>query len=255
MANKGFPHFQDLMKCHRALYTMTLLILGVAYLFAMLQTFSVHAGRDGSPGLSPHDLEMAYSGDKDGTRLEAAIKGPMSGMLDRVDIDQIVSWIEGGAEADEYSATVEPIMMEHCFDCHGDSDEVRAQFPHNVTLQGYDNVMKTVDIDTGADIMTLVRVSHIHLFGMTFIFFIVGGIFLHSHIRPAPLKCLILITPFISILLDIFSWYLTKLYQPFSWVIYISGVLMALSFAAQWLISMYQLWFYRLPSDIVEECE
>ncbi|MFC1588938.1 hypothetical protein ACFL3P_01555 [Pseudomonadota bacterium] len=254
MTNKGFPHFQDLTKCHRALYTMTLMILGVAYLFAMLQTFSVHAGRDGNPGLSPHDLEVAYSGDRDGTRLEAAIKGPMSGMLDRADIDAIVSWIESGAEEEGYTSKVEPIMEQRCFGCHGDSDEARTLYPHNITLQGYDNVMKTVGIDHGVDLMTLVRVSHIHLFGMTFIFFIVGGIFLHSHIRPAPLKCLILITPFISILLDIFSWYLTKIYQPFSWVIYISGMLMALAFTAQWCLSMYQMWFYRLPSDIVEEC-
>jgi len=29
--------------------------------------------------------------------------------------------------------------------------------------------------DTGTDIFTLVRVSHIHLFGLTFIFYLVGN--------------------------------------------------------------------------------
>ncbi len=56
-------------------------------------------------------------------------------------------------------------------------------------------------------------------------------------------------TPFIVILVDIFSWYLTKLFQPFSWVVYISGVSVAVAFTIQWFISMYQLWFYKLPEE------
>ncbi|MDH3979500.1 MAG: hypothetical protein OEU91_03195 [Gammaproteobacteria bacterium] len=249
MTNQGFLPFQDLTGCHKALYTMTLLILGVAYLFAMIQTFSVHASRDGNVGLSPNDLVLAYSGSTDATRLEAAIKGPMSGMLHKEDAEEIVLWIQGGAEEGRYQDKVVPIMEDHCFNCHGDNEASRAAYPHNPILQGYSNVMKMVEIDTGADILTLVRVSHIHLFGMTFIFFIVGGIFLHANVQPACMKCIILITPFIAIMLDIFSWYLTKLYPPFAWIIYLSGVFMALSFTAQWVLSMYQMWFYRLPRD------
>jgi hypothetical protein len=50
-------------------------------------------------------------------------------------------------------------------------------------------------------------------------------------------------------MVDICSWYLTKLFQPFSWVVYFSGVLMAMAFAIQWFTSMYQLWFYKLPAE------
>ncbi len=254
MTNQGFIHFQNLTLCHKALYTMTLLILGMAYLFAMIQTFSVHAGRDGSPGLSPTDLVYAYSGNQEVTRLEAAIKGPMSTMLHKKeDAEEIVSWNRDGAKMEIYEDKVVPIMEEHCFSCHGENKEARALYPHNPVLQGYDNVMKMVQIDTGADILTLIRVSHIHLFGMTFIFFIVGGIFLHANVQPACLKCAILITPFIAIFLDIFSWYLTKIYSPFAWVVYISGIFMALAFAAQWILSMYQMWFYKLPPGYAEK--
>lgn len=254
MTNQGFLHFQNLSTCHKALYSMTLLILGVAYLFAMVQTFSVHASRDGKPGLSPTDLVVAYSGAQETTRLEAAITGPMSGMLHKEDIEEMISWIRDGAEEGRYQDKVAPIMEEHCYTCHGESKESRTAYPHNPILQGYSSIMQMVKIDTGEDIITLIRVSHIHLFGMTFIFFIVGGIFLHANVQPACLKCIILITPFIAILLDIFSWYLTKLYQPFAWVIYLSGVFMALSFAAQWFLSMYQMWFYTLPGDNIEGC-
>ena len=58
--------------------------------------------------------------------------------------------------------------------------------------------------------------------------------------------------PFLAIVCDIASWYLTKVYQPFAWVVMISGVFMGLAFAFQWLISIYQMWFYRLPPEIAE---
>jgi hypothetical protein len=232
---------------------MTLLVLGVAYLFAMIQTFSVHANRDGESGLSPVDLELAYSGSKEGTRLESAVKGPMSQMLHKEDIEETIKWIHGGAKKEVFQEKMRPMMEEHCLRCHGASKEARMSFPHIPVLEGYDDVMKTVQIDSGTDILTLVRVSHIHLFGMTFIFFIVGGIFLHANVQPACVKCIILITPFIAIVLDIISWYMTKIYQPFAWVIYLSGVCMALAFAAQWIISMYQMWFYKLPPGYEEK--
>ena len=40
---------------------------------------------------------------------------------------------------------------------------------------------------------------------------------------------------------------MTRIYQPFAWIIYLSGILMALAFAAQRVVSMYQIWFYSLP--------
>jgi hypothetical protein len=102
------------------------------------------------------------------------------------------------------------------------------------------------------DIFTLVRVSHIHLFGITFIFYIVGSIFCHAYIRPFWIKCVLMMTPFIAILADIGSWYLTKLFPPFAWVVMISGALMGVSFACMWVISVYQMWFYKVPDELLE---
>lgn len=81
MADARFEQLNHLPCGSRALYTMTLLVLGVGYLFAMIQVFEVHAGRDGKPGLSTTDLVIAYSGSHADTRLEAALKGPMKDML------------------------------------------------------------------------------------------------------------------------------------------------------------------------------
>ena len=247
MMKQAFQHFQSQSTGCRILYTMTLLVLGLGYLFAMIQTYSVHAMRDGKPGLSPADLEIAYRGSPADTRLEAAIKGPMSGMLHKEDVAVMITWVRTGAGKEAFQDKVVPIMQERCLTCHGASTGMRMANPHVPNLEGYDNVMKMVQLDKGEDIFTMVRVSHIHLFGMTFIFFIVGSIFVHARIHPEWLKIAILITPFLSILVDIISWYLTKVYRPFAWVIYLSGVVMALAFATQWAVSLHQMWFYKLP--------
>lgn len=258
MLEKHCLHFSELPLGMRTLFTGTLLVLGVGYLFAMIHIFSSHAGRDGDPGLSVNDLIIAYSGSKSDTRLEAALKGPMANMLPAEEREEIVAWVRRGAIKEEFTSmgmsmgmmkdkphnNVDKIFEKRCESCHNGSN------PHIPNLKGYENVVQMIDIDTGMDVFTLVRVSHIHLFGITFIFFIVGSIFCHSYIKPLWLKCLILMTPFAAIILDIGSWYMTKVFPPFAWVVMISGGLMGLAFAAQLLISIYQMWFYKLPDEI-----
>lgn len=245
LSKQTFLPFQQQSSCFRPLYTMTLLVIGLGYLFAMIQTYSVHAMRDGQPGLSPADLEIAYGGSQADTRLEAAIKGPMSGMLTKADAGVMIKWVRTGAGEEEFKTSVLPIMQAHCLTCHGASTAMRTANPHIPLLEGYDNVMKMVQLDRGEDMFTMVRVSHIHLFGMTFIFFIMGSIFVHARVRPEWLKAVIMVTPFLAILVDILSWYLTKLYRPFAWITYLSGIVMGLAFVTQWVVSMYQMWFYR----------
>jgi len=246
MNERNCLHFSELPMGMRTLYTATLVVLAVGYLFAMIHIFASHAGRDGNPSLSVDDLIIAYSGSKSDTRLEAALKGPMANMLPQQERDEIVAWIRRGAEKSEYAPKIESITKKHCSACHNGSN------PHIPNLMGYDNITKVIEIDTGMDIFTLVRVSHIHLFGITFIFFIVGSIFCHAYIKPLWLKCIILITPFVAILLDIGSWYLTKVFPPFAWVVMISGGLMGIAFAIQLLISIYQMWFYKLPDELID---
>jgi hypothetical protein len=247
MSNPNFFHFSALPMSTRLVYTMTLLVLGIGYLFAMLQVFYSHAGLDGKPGLSAADIRIAYHGSETDTRLVTALKGPMSDMLPESERATIFKWVDSGAEQDTYERDVKPIIDNRCLDCHDGSN------PHQAKLDGFEAVSKTVVLDTGATIPTLVRVSHIHLFGITFIFFIISSIFTHSYIKPLWIKCVIIILPFLSIIVDIFSWYLTKWIPGFAWFIIGSGALMGGSFAAQWIISMWQMWFYKLPQEM-QEC-
>jgi hypothetical protein len=217
----------------------------MGYFFAAIHIFASHAGRDGNPSsLSVQDLVIAYSGSKEDTRLEAALRGPMRGMLPPDEISSIIAWVRRGADQSEYKKAIRPILGKRCIVCHNGSN------PHLPNLDGYEKLIKLVEFDRGADLFTLVRVSHIHLFGMTFIFFIVSLIFSHAYVRPVWFKCAVVATPFVAIALDVSSWYFTKLVNPFAWVVMLSGGLMGLCFGYMWVISIYQMWFARMPAQI-----
>jgi hypothetical protein len=83
------------------------------------------------------------------------------------------------------------------------------------------------------------------MFGLTFIFFIVGTIFSHAYFPKLWLKCTVMATPFIAIFLDIGSWWITKVSESFAYVVVIGGALMGFSFAIQWTVSIFQMWFWK----------
>lgn len=243
MSWRFFVHFTHLPLVQRVVYTGTLLTLGLGYAFAMIYVFTSHAERDGDPMLSVNDIVIAYSGSNEGTMLESALKGPMSNMLSAEENLAIVQWIREGAAEEPYHKSIQSIIEKRCVACHNDRN------PHIPSLESFEQVLHTTEKDTGMNIFTLVRVSHIHLFGLTFIFFIVSSIFSHAYLRREWMKVAIVCIPFVAIVLDIASWYITKVFQPFAWVVIISGAMMGMSFGIQFLTSIYQMWFYTLPED------
>jgi hypothetical protein len=224
-------------------------VVGLGYLFAALYVFAAHSGADGKPGLSVDDIKITYSGSTETSALESALRGPMSGMLPQQDLESLMDWIRAGADKRNYTASIETIVEINCLSCHDGSN------PHLSNLDGFENIQKVVAQNTGADLFTLVRVSHIHLFGLTFIFFIVGFIFSHSFVRPLWLKSLIIAIPFVGVIADVLGWYVTKVFTPFAWVVLIAGVFNGLAFAVMWVVSMYQMWFYNVPEHITNRHE
>lgn len=239
-----YPLFNDLPASLKVLYVNILLIMGIGYIFAMIQIYEVHAGRDGKPGLSVQDIKIAYSGSKSDTRLEVALKGPMSGMLSAQERSTIVEWVRNGSEEAAYQTQVKPIVEARCLMCHDGSN------PHIPQLTGFSALKNLAQLDTGVSIMTLVRVSHIHLFGLTFIFAFMGLIFSHAHLRSQALKIIVTCIPFLAIFLDIASWWMTKVSTAFAYVVVIGGALMGLAFAFQWFVSFYQIIFSKRAADL-----
>ncbi len=245
--HRQYRHFSELPYSTRVLFTGALLVLGLGYLFAMIYVFHTYAGKGtGNPMmLSYQDIVVAYSGSGKASRLESALRGSMAAMLPRDELSTLVEWSRSGASRADYEKLVRPTLEKRCLTCHDGSN------PHLANLDGFDNVKKVTEMDTGTPLFTLVRVSHIHLFGMTFIFFIVGYIFSHAYLRPVWFKCAVVGLPFLSICLDILSWYFTKLYHPFAFVVIGAGAVNGLSFTFMWFVSMYQMWFSSPPQAVL----
>jgi len=242
-----YLHYSELPYSLRVVYTSTLLVLGLAYLFAAIYLYHTYSGKDGNPlTLSYNDIVIAYSGSGKDSRLESALRGPMRSMLPSEETDKVITWVQQGANRAKYEKEIKPVLDKRCMECHDGSN------PHLPNLNGYDNLKKMTERDTGTGIFTLVRVSHIHLFGLTFVFFLLGIIFSHAYVRPVWFKCLVVAAPFVCLVLDISSWYFTKLYHPFAWVVIFAGGGMAASFTFMWVVSMYQMWFTAPPSPVAE---
>lgn len=241
-----YYHFTELPYSLRVLYSAAIIILGLGYIAALLYLFHSHAGRAGGNAnvMSFDDVVVAYRGSGKGSRLESALRGPMSTMLPAEEGAALIKWVQGGSDKSSYETIVKPLLDKRCMSCHDGSN------PHLANFDGYDNLKKMTEQDTGADVFTLVRLSHIHLFGFTLIFFIMGLVFSHAYVRPVWLKCSVIAAPFIGIILDVSSWYMTKLFAWFGWVVIAGGAIMGMCFAFMWLVSMYQMWFYKLPAKL-----
>ena len=245
--HRHYLHFSELPYSVRVLYTSALLVLGLGYLFALIFLFHTYAGRAGGNPMmmSYNDIVVAYTGSGKGSRLESALRGPMSSMLPAEESKALVGWVQAGADKAKYEPDIKATVEKRCMSCHDGSN------PHLPNLGGFDNLKKVTEQDTGTGIFTLVRVSHIHLFGLTFVFFLVGTIFGHAYMRPVWFKCAVIAAPYLFLVTDIFSWYLIKLYHPFAWITMGAGGAMGASFALMWAVSIYQMWFSKTPPPVL----
>lgn len=233
-----YRRFRDISVSERILDTLFLLTIGLGYLFALTHLYFSHSSRDGEPGLTINDVMIAYYGSHDHSRLGAAINGPMEPNLSsRSDKLVILKWLQNGKDEDEYIAKIEPIIQRDCTKCHTPSIS-----PNLPDLTSYQSILEVAEAK-GASLQALVKVSHIHLFGIAFILFFTGKIFILTDISPT-MKRIIVAIPFVAMVIDILSWYVTTVIPWFAYVVVISGGLLGLSMGIQIIVSLYQMWFY-----------
>lgn len=240
-----YRRFSDISVSEKLLDTCFLLILSVGYLLAIVYLYVTHAGLDNKPGLSMEDIVGTYYGNRSGTDLEASLNGSMKIMHSPEERKLIISWIHRGANEEEYQEQIEPVFKKKCVSCHRTDSDM--DIP---PLTSYQEVKETVKMDLGMSIGSLVRVSHIHLFGIAFLFFLVGKIFILTEISIW-LKRIMVMLPFVAIVFDIGSWWITHTYPVFAYTVVIGGLLMGFSFGFQVVVSLYQMWLWK-PKDISE---
>ncbi len=239
----AYPPSTGFHRCglsERLLYTSFLLLMGAGYLMALAYLYTSHQGHDGKPGLSVEDVATNYYGNRSGTRLEAAIRGPMSGYIDETGRHHIVAWLKDGADWDGYQNTVGPILSERCVGCHSDASGMGLP-----DFTSYEGVRAYAKVDTGVSLQSLIEVSHIHLFGIGLVLLGIGMIF-RKACMTRWLKAVLMMLPFVAVALDISAWFLTKWDPVFAYTVIVAGAMLGLGMAAQILISLYQIW---LPSE------
>jgi hypothetical protein len=238
-----YRRFRDISVSERILNSAFLLTIGLGYLVALANMYYTHQGRDGKAGLSIDDVMIAYHGSHDQTRLGSAIQGIMLPNLRyKSDKDVILKWIQNGAEEPEYKEHIAPILNRDCTKCH--TPAINPSLPDLTNYAGVEQVAHSA----GATLPFLIRVSHIHLFGIAFILFFIGKIFLLCDMNVI-IKRIAVVIPFAAMLLDVMSWFITKSFPAFAYVVVASGALMGISMGMQILVSVYQMWFYKNETD------
>lgn len=235
MKAQGFCHCDS---GERLLYTSFLLLVGIGYLMALVYLYTNYQGIDGEPGLSVEDIAENYYGNRSGSRLEAALRGPMSKNIETEQRHVIMQWLSNGAPESAYQSTVRPIIEKQCLRCHQPASGLPIP-----DLSNYAEVQKVINIDTGVSLHSLMRVSHIHLFGIGLVLLGVGMIFRRVRMVSWQ-KSILVVLPFAAIFTDILTWFLTKWDPVYAYIIVGSGAMLGLSLATQIILSLYQLWFF-----------
>ncbi len=230
----------------RALFSSFLILIGVGYLMALAYMYLVviEPHQQMGEGLAAGISDEYHGLPKGKTLLESALMGPMADKLGAADRSRILQWIQAGATVDGYPQ-VEPIFAQNCIGCHMAN-------AHSIPpLANFADVQKVAAADTGTSLTDLAEVSHIHLFGISIIFLLTGAVFALST-TPVWVRVFFVVVPYLTILMDIGSWWFTKYLDPafFAYVVLGGGAGMGLALAAQILISLWDMWIEPLEAAL-----
>jgi hypothetical protein len=225
----------------KVLVTCFLMTMGVGYLFAVAYLY-LTAVQPHANGTLVQAVTIKYHGDRGSSRLEASLEGSMKEYATKAERQQIIDWIRAGAGEAEFAA-IKPIFILSCVSCHS-AEAGMGLAP----LTTYAEVAEFTSVDLGNSIQALARVSHVHLFGMSFIFLLTGLVFSFSE-TARWFRATLIVIPFLAIWLDIGSWWFTKWAPLFAYTVIGGGALMGLSLAGQIVIPLYEMWVSPAAGD------
>lgn len=234
--------FYDCSLSEKMLFTSFLLLIGLGYLMALSYLYVLNVNNDNEPGLSVEDVATNYYGNRSGTQMEAAIRGPMGDYVQEEELYEIVAWLKDGAPQQSYEENIKPIMEANCTICHNATTGMNL-----ASLTTYSDVRVFAEIDTGMSLGSLLKLSHIHLFGISLLLFALGFIFIHSQLNEW-FKLFLVLSPMVAVFVDILAWFLTKWDPVYAYTVVIAGAFLGFSMGMQILISLYQIWFLKRPA-------
>ena len=229
---------QNLALPIKTLYTGYLLVVGLGLLMAGVQIMLTHGMADGKLGLSVDDIVYSYHGNHEGdnaSKLESKLYGSMKDNAPPEVRMALIKWAHNGSPEGEWEATIKPQVVLYCAPCH-------ANIPGLANIADKSVMDTMTKRDDGVSVAQLTRVSHIHLFGISFIFFFVGWIFTYTTGFTTKVKALLIFTPFAFLIVDILAWWLTKYNPIFAWFVIVGGFGYSMAATIMIMSSLYQMW-------------
>ena len=223
----------------RSLFTGFILVTSVGLLMSGAQILLTHGMADGEFGVSIDDIVYSYHGNASNSRIENKLKGSMQDKAPTEVKRKLIQWVQQGASREGWDAGIGDHFQQNCIRCH-------SVIPGLPSFKTYEGVLPLAAIDMGESVDALTQVSHIHLFGIAFIFFFVGYIFNHAVGIPPVLQSALILTPFVCLIVDVLSWWLTKWHPSFALLTIIGGLGYALAAVVMLLTSLYQMWVMPL---------
>jgi len=220
--------------------------MGFAYLFSLLNMWITTGIRDGKKGLSVKDIVFAYHGDRTKNLLEVKLDTTMNPyLMIKKDRELIREWIANGRPREWMSngrkrkynepENIQDIMDQYCVPCHNPNST-------NSDLTSYEKVYESAKPDKGKPLSALAQLSHTHGFGMSVFFLFMAVIFSFSSF-PLKYRIISCSLPFIAIVMDVSSMWLTKFVSPiFAYTVLLGGILIGISFAILFFGSLYDMW-------------
>lgn len=226
-------------KSSKIALTAFLILIGVAYIFSFTTIYITYSPIDKEAGLSIKDIQTAYYGSREETKLEKSIDGTMREYFEsEEDYSSVKSWVSAGAAEKDFAA-VKEIFERSCNGCHSSDIKIAG-----AALETYEEVEPLLKQDTGKSVSRLVSLSHTHLFGLMPILFILAFIFSFTTF-PEKFKQFIFSIAFFAAAFDIGSWWLAKSSGGLAFLIVIAGSLVGISFAVLILLPLYEIWLKK----------
>lgn len=219
----------------KSLLTSYLLLIGLGSVLASLQILMTHGMADGEFGLSIDDIVYSYHGNPAHSQLETKLNGSMKDKAPPETRLQIIKWAQNGASEEQWNSEIKFLFEKNCIKCHG-------VIPGLPNFTRFEAVQKVAKPGNSATVSSLTRSSHIHLFGISFIFLLNGLIFSMSVGIKQWLKISLMCLPFLFLAIDVMSWWLTKVVPNFAWFTILSGVGYSFCSAIILMVSLYQMW-------------
>ncbi len=229
--------------------TCLVIVIAGGYAAALKHMVDHYEGKDERPGLTMDDITGSFHGVKREAGLITALKGSMKKKLPGEERALLLKWLEGSRINEDYdnpdlgeNAPAE-IIDRNCLVCHSRSSKKGNSIGARVPLEYWDDVKRHAfsrELDS-VPFEILVTTTHTHAFGMALVTLAASVLFLATGFSRRVRHTLVMLL-FLSLLLDLLSWWLARWSEPFCYLVVAAGALYGFFLAAALAGALFDAW-------------